>query len=208
MENKNLKIWDMVKTVPDQFKKKITGGRLNGFTDIKPQWRVLKLTEIFGPCGVGWKYTTKEKKELEAGGLVSVHVWIDLFIKVDGQWSDGIEGQGGSMLLAKEKAGNYHSDEAYKMATTDAISVACKLLGIGSDVYMGIASTKYQAPPKPQPAPVTREQMQKALDACKGVGIEFDDISYNHYLNATGAEAQKLLDGLRKAYKDTSEKQK
>ena len=63
-------------------------------------------------------------------------------------------------------------------------------------------------PQKPQPAPVTREQMQKALDAWKGVGIEFDDISYNHYLNATGAEAQKLLDGLRKAYKDTSDKQK
>lgn len=44
-------------------------------------------------------------------------------------------GTGGSMFVAKEKNGPFVSDECYKMATTDAISVSCKQLGIGADVY-------------------------------------------------------------------------
>lgn len=35
------------------------------------------------------------------------------------------------------------SDECYKMATTDALSVACKNLGIGADVYWKESKTKY-----------------------------------------------------------------
>ena len=30
------------------------------------------------------------------------------------------------------------NDEAYKMALTDAISVACKQLGVGADVYLSL----------------------------------------------------------------------
>ena len=46
----NLKIYNMIKKVPDEAQKKITGGRLSGMTDIKPMWRIEKLTEVFGPC--------------------------------------------------------------------------------------------------------------------------------------------------------------
>lgn len=35
------------------------------------------------------------------------------------------------------------SDECYKMATTDALSVACKNLGIGADIYWKESKTKY-----------------------------------------------------------------
>lgn len=47
------------------------------------------------------------------------------------------------MFAAKEKAGIHVSDECYKMATTDALSVACKQLGIGADVYFEKDKTKY-----------------------------------------------------------------
>ena len=43
-------------------------------------------------------------------------------------------GNGGSMLVENERPGRT-SDECYKMALTDAISVACKALGVGADVY-------------------------------------------------------------------------
>ena len=42
----------------------------------------------------------------------------------------------GSMLVSKEKSGLYTVDEAYKKAIPDALSVACKALGVAADVYL------------------------------------------------------------------------
>ena len=75
----------------------------------------------------------------------------------DGTRSEPIIGIGGNMLVANEKNGLYTSDECYKMALTDAISVACKALGFGADVYWGADRTKYtpqQEPQKPQKPPL------------------------------------------------------
>ena len=47
------------------------------------------------------------------------------------------------MLVASETKGLYVNDECYKMALTDAISVACKALGMGADVYWNKDTTKY-----------------------------------------------------------------
>ena len=140
----NLAIWDNLKHVPDSAKKRITGGRLNGMTDVKPQWRLGAMTNQFGPIGIGWYYEMAERWIEEYEGQVSVHIIINLYVKNKDEWSKPISGIGGSMLLAKERNGMHHSDEAYKMATTDALSVAMKQLGVASDVYMGLSDSKYQ----------------------------------------------------------------
>ena len=70
---------------------------------------------------------------------------IDLFVNIGDKWSDAIPGTGGSTFIANEKNGLYMSDEAVKMATTDALSVAMKMLGVGADVYMGHGG-KYDKP--------------------------------------------------------------
>ena len=135
---KNLEIYNQLKEVPEEAKKKITGGRLAGMTDIKPMWRIEKLTETFGVCGIGWKTIIKNKEIIEgANGEKIAIVDIDLYVKIDDQWSEAIEGTGGSSFIAKEKNGLYTSDECFKMAYTDALSVACKSLGMGADVYWG-----------------------------------------------------------------------
>jgi len=132
----NLDIYNVVRSVPDNALKPITGGRLKGKTDISPMWRLKTLTEQFGPCGLGWKYAiTKQWTEPGANNEIAAFVNIELFIKVDGEWSDAIPGTGGSSFVTKETAGLYTSDECFKMALTDAISVSCKALGIGADVY-------------------------------------------------------------------------
>lgn len=134
----NLEIYNKVKEVPEKAKKKITGGRLSGMTDIKPMWRIEKLTEVFGICGIGWKTHIKNKEIIEGANDEKIAIVdIDLFVKVDGEWSEPIEGTGGSSFIAKEKNGLYTSDECFKMAYTDALSVACKSLGFGADVYWG-----------------------------------------------------------------------
>lgn len=138
MEQENLTIYNKLKEVPKDAQKPITGGRLNGMTDIKPMWRIEKLTEVFGPCGFGWKAPIKNKEIIEgANGEKIAIVDIDLYVKVNGEWSEAIEGTGGSSFIAKEKNGLYTSDECFKMAYTDAISVACKSLGMGANVYWG-----------------------------------------------------------------------
>ena len=139
----NLDLYEKVRSVPDSAKKTIKGGRTSGMTDINPMWRIKVLTEQFGPCGIGWYYIPTRQWLETAGNEIAAFVNIELYIKVDGEWSKPIAGNGGSMFASKEKSGIYVSDECYKMATTDAISVACKELGIGADVYWDSDRTKY-----------------------------------------------------------------
>lgn len=131
---------------------------MKGKTDINPMWRIKALTEKFGPCGFGWKYVITDKRlEQGANGEIAAFLDIDLFVKADGVWSDAIPGTGGSAFVAKEKNGPYTSDECFKMALTDAISVACKALGFGADVYWDADKSKYDKPESKQEAPVLCE---------------------------------------------------
>lgn len=142
----NLKIYNAVKKVPDEAKRAITGGRLKGKTEINPMWRIKALTEQFGPCGIGWYYEITKQWLEPSGTEVAAFVNILLYIKVGDEWSKPISGVGGAMFVEQQKSGSYVSDECYKMATTDAISVACKQLGIGADVYWEADKTKYTDP--------------------------------------------------------------
>lgn len=164
----NLTIYNEVRSVPDSAKRRIEAGRLKGKTDINPMWRIKALTEKFGPCGFGWKYVITDKRlEQGANGEVAAFLDIDLFVKADGVWSDAIPGTGGSAFVAKEKNGSYTSDECFKMALTDAISVACKALGFGADVYWEADRSKYDKPESKQEAPVLCEFCGLPIKAVK-----------------------------------------
>lgn len=140
----NLELYEKVRDVPQNAQKTIGAGRLKGMTDINPMWRIKTLTEQFGLCGIGWRAPiTRTWLEKGANEEVTANVEIELFIKVNGEWSEGISGIGGSKFVAKENSGLYTDDECYKKAYTDAISVACKALGIGADVYWQSDRTKY-----------------------------------------------------------------
>lgn len=143
----NLAIYNASRAVPQEAQKPIAAGRLKGKTDINPMWRIKALTEQFGPCGFGWRYViTKQWLEEGNGGEIAAFCNIDLFINVGGEWSEAIPGTGGSAFVAAESKGLYTSDECYKMALTDAISVACKALGFGADIYWAADRTKYDQP--------------------------------------------------------------
>lgn len=156
----NMAIYDACRSVPESAKKAITAGRLKGKTDINPMWRIKRLTEQFGPCGIGWYYKTVRKWLETHGDETAAFVDIELYVKIGGEWSMPIAGTGGSMFAARQKDGVYVSDECYKMASTDAISVACKQLGIGADVYWDADRTKYDDPK----APTTMQQAEAPVD--------------------------------------------
>jgi len=134
----NIKIWNAVKQPPPTALKPIMAGRLKGKSDVNPVWRYQALTELFGPCGIGWKYEiVRLWNEPGDNGQVFAFATVNLYIQTNSMWSEPIPGIGGSMLIANERSGPYSSDEAYKMAVTDALSVACKMIGVAADVYAG-----------------------------------------------------------------------
>jgi hypothetical protein len=167
----NKETYNKLSKVPAEMTKKITGGRLNGLTDIKPQWRYQVLTEVFGLCGFGWKFTIdKLWTENGSGGQIFAFANITLFVKDGDKWSDGITGNGGSMLVVSESKGLHNSDEGFKMAITDALSTACKMIGVGADIYMGLPASKYNVEPpktetklKEQPKEEPKEKPAKSI---------------------------------------------
>lgn len=150
MSIKNLELWNKVKEVPKNAIKPIKAGTLKGYSDINPVWRIKTLTEQFGICGFGW-YTEiiNNWTETGANNEVIYFVKLNLFVNIDNNWSKPIQGMGGSKLINKWSSRMESNDEALKMAETDALSVACKKIGIAADVYYENDRTKYNGSTDP-----------------------------------------------------------
>lgn len=174
----NLELYNKVRSVPQEAKKEIKGGRLKGMTDINPMWRIKTLTEQFGICGVGWK-TEIVRTWLDTGanGEIIANVEIKFFVKIDNQWSEGIPGIGGSKFTAKESNSIYTDDECYKKAYTDACSVAFKMLGIGADVYFEKDKTKYDVKEENvQQTTNTKSKFAQVTELIKDTELTMDNV--------------------------------
>lgn len=138
-----MQIYERLRKPPKNALREIPSGPLKGFTDINPMWRIKAMTEVFGPCGVGWG-TTDETFWLESGAYeTTVQCSLRLWYRdpKTGEKSAPIFGVGGSKLVVDGKSGPRLDDEAYKKARTDAIGVAMKDLGMAADVYFAADST-------------------------------------------------------------------
>lgn len=205
----NMQIYNAVRKVPKSAKREIKGGRLNGKTDINPMWRIKTLTEQFGACGFGWRYEITDKR-LESSvesAEMAAFVDINLYVKADGEWSEAIPGTGGSSFISKEKNGLYMSDECYKMALTDALSVACKALGIGADVYWDKdTESKYGAetPKEGRPSPMDVFDMPGA-DQADNKTLFFNALRIAGLSNEQGADILKDMFGQNVKVNDLEE---
>ena len=194
MENK--RYWDRASKPPADALKEIRGGRLAGKTDVNPQWRMEAMTDIFGPVGIGWRYEiidlwTVPTPDGEVVAFSRVSVWY----KDGDSWSEAVPGIGGSMLIAKEKGGLYVSDEAYKMATTDALSVAFKALGIASEIYRGhFDGSKYRTQPTPSSAPAAAPIPESVKERYRDVlSIVDKSVSSGAMEKASGKDWQRQM---------------
>lgn len=174
-------IYNQLKSVPIEFLKTIQAGRLKGMSDIKPQWRILRLTEVFGECGFGWKITDLQFEYKEKENEVVCNCHLNFSYKLNGEWSEPIPATGGSKLSTVERNGIYVSDEAEKMAYTDAISVASKMIGLASDVYMGYGS-KYTQPVPTAPTAPTVPTQKPTL-----IVLDSDNNMTKQWINVTEA---------------------
>ena len=155
--SENMELWSKYAEPPVEAKKSFDNGSFKG-TDISPMWRIRCLTEEFGPCGFGWYPELVDHWERDIDGVPMVFVTLKLYINRNGEWSKPITATGGNSFVRKK--GGKVSDEAYKMAFTDALGGCCKLLGIGGKVYWERGYSKYEeyytkdAEPKPAEVPV------------------------------------------------------
>lgn len=134
----NLEIWNFVKRPPQTVLKKIEFGYLKGKSDINPQWRLMAMTQAFGMVGHGWTYRiVRTWSETGADGQVMAFSEVAVKTKMNGEWGEEFYGTGGSTIVELSKGNLKSNDEGYKMATTDALSVAFKAVGIAADIYLG-----------------------------------------------------------------------
>lgn len=183
----NMEIYELARQCPANALKPIQAGRLKGKSDINPMWRIKRLTELFGACGFGWYYEiARQWLETGANGETAAFVNINLYVKQGDEWSKPIPGTGGSAFIAKEKNGLFTSDECFKMALTDAISVACKALGFAADVYWESDSTKYSSAgnaPRQSRQTVTDGQLNRIRELSQAAGVPIDKIRAGYRLN-------------------------
>lgn len=180
----NLRFYNKACEIPADALKEIKAGRLKGMSDVNPMWRMKRMTEIFGPCGIGWKYTIDRQWEEAHEGEVKCFCNVSLYIRdpQTGEWSEPIPGNGGSSLVAKERNGSYVNDEGYKMALTDALSIAMKPLGIGANIWYGPKATGHNESKYEQ---YTKEQTDNGQQPTQSAGTQA--------IAFTGAQLQQAL---------------
>jgi hypothetical protein len=160
----NLRIWNALgKTDPAHTKQFSRAGGFKG-TAIKPIWITQRLTELFGPAGIGWGSGEPRFEVVHAGDETMVYCTVSgWYVDPDGGGCTAgrtVYGVGGDKILTKRNDGKlFHDDEAFKKAFTDALGNAFKFVGVGADVHMGLfEDSKYLAevtaefhPPKTDP---------------------------------------------------------
>ena len=177
---KNVRFYHQFMTTPKDAQRSFNNGRFSG-TDINPMWRIKVLTEVFGPSGFGW-WTQNVKYEFMEADVTpppqkpgdpvtpqketSVFCELELIVKdpETGEVSQPIYGVGGNTYIQWGKYGPRASDEAKKMAYTDALSIACKSLGIGHDIWYSNDRTKYTMN-STEPAPKAEVKTEAKAEA-------------------------------------------
>ena len=137
--------YDKLRMPPKEALRTIDVGKLKGKSDINPQWKIEALTDVFGLCGVGWRFTVENEETHSCdSGEVLLYMKVALQVKDGDRWSEPVYGYGGDFIIQKNKNGLVPNDEAYKMCLTDALGNAMKCVGVAADVFRGIYDTKYQ----------------------------------------------------------------
>ena len=188
MTNKT-ELWDRLgKTDPAHTKSFTRAGGFKG-TAIKPMASYRRMTEEFGPCGVGWgmsapRFDTVPGSEGEVLVFCIVSVW-------HGDRDNIVFGVGGDKVIVKQTSGLRSDDEAFKKAFTDAVTNALKLIGVGADVHMGLFDdSKYVNEVRREIAAQEAAEDEKEFGAsrekyiakCKEKITEFDDENRDNIL--------------------------
>lgn len=200
-------LWNKITSVGPEFLRSITLSSGNQGTAINPMSGRQYMTEIFGPCGLGWGYSSSEWNQRGSHLFAKITLWyrpyylseaFDFDVKCE------VEEWGGTPMAKGQ-------DDVYKMTLTDGLSRCFMALGHGAAIYAGLMDSKYPLTPQPaaqpqgdtEPAPADQqlaegEFAQKANDNL-AASAKFDDMVDNFFHQL--CEANPILNSC-KSFKD------
>jgi hypothetical protein len=135
MSNKNL--WHKVCVTDPMAVKAITGKQYSGNSP-KPYWIVERLTDEFGPCGIGWGFSIINERFERFSDTDTLHVAaVRFWYVLDGKRGE-LEQIGQTKSSYLSGAGKFILDEdAPKKSVTDALVKCASYLGFAGDIFSG-----------------------------------------------------------------------
>ncbi len=138
----NLTLWKQVEKTDPAHTKPITGKAYKGNSP-KPHYIVLKATEAFGPCGIGWGFEIVEEKLLD-GALLAPGFYERIHmarVRVWYEWNGKrgtVEHVGQTVFSGRRRDGTPFTDEdAPKKSVTDGLIKALSMIGFAGDIFLG-----------------------------------------------------------------------
>lgn len=133
----NKALWQRAFTTDPKAVKAITGKQYAGNSP-KPYWIVERLTDEFGPCGIGWGFQIINERFERFSDTDSLHVAsVRFWYVLDGKRGE-LEQIGQTKASYTTKAGAFMLDEdAPKKSVTDALVKCASYLGFAGDIFSG-----------------------------------------------------------------------
>lgn len=132
-------IWNQVETTDPDMTEKVNFGAFK-FTTIDAMYQIKRVTELFGPCGLGWGLRN-QKFEMLTVDPSDPHYNLlcftcELWYLHEGQQGT-IEIAADIELFENTKNGWKRTSDPMKKVRTDALTKGLSWLGFSADVFMG-----------------------------------------------------------------------
>lgn len=133
----NKALWNSVCMTDPKAVKPITGKQYSGNSP-KPYWIVERLTDTFGPCGIGWGFVVLNERFERFSDTDTLHVALVRLWYMLGENRGEFEQIGQTKASYTTAAGKFMLDEdAPKKSVTDALVKCASYLGFAGDIFSG-----------------------------------------------------------------------
>lgn len=139
-EPDNMRHWrSLYQTDPRQTRTVPRPGVGKQLTAIDPMWRTMRLTEHFGPLGIGWGFGEPRWQVVDVGEEVMIYGTVPCWY-LDKETGARAEffGVGGDTIAKKRPGQIFADDEALKKCLTDAIMNGFMRVGLSADIWLGL----------------------------------------------------------------------
>jgi hypothetical protein len=199
----NLTLWDQLEPTDRAYTKEFKKGGFTG-TAINPCYVAKRLTEVFGPVGVGWRFVLEDEKYVPGhtlpngvnGDRAIVHVvrgHLEYFrpagmgavMAGKGDWLATGPQYGQTMFVGENSRGCFTDEEAPKKSITDCLSKCAVQLGLSADIHLGLwDDNKWAVDSDELPANKPRRSTRKTTEPAEPTGPPIESPVWNDIASA------------------------
>ena len=134
----NKALWNRVCMTDPQHVTQITGKAYRGNSP-RPYWIIERMTEEFGPVGIGWGVIVKSERFERMSDTDVLHVAVvSVWYMLDGKRSETFDQMGGTKAAYMTTSGKLIvDDDAGKKSVTDGMVKCMSMIGLAGDIFSG-----------------------------------------------------------------------